>query len=178
MVFDNGRKFDSDKVWDYCAEVCDQMTFTAAARPQMIGQAKSTNKQILNGLKKRLDNTKGLWADELNTMVHSGNREEHNWGNPFLTCLWLRGMLPVEVAINTHWIINLLENLKNKALREALDLLPMVRGDVYLREEITKIRMARLYNHKVKGRTLRERDLVLWKNGGHQKGGNSSEAHT
>jgi len=67
------------------------MRFTAVARPQMIGQAESTNKQILNGLKKRLDNTKRLWADELNTMVHSGNREEHNWGNPFLARLRLRG---------------------------------------------------------------------------------------
>ncbi|KAJ8445917.1 hypothetical protein Cgig2_009846 [Carnegiea gigantea] len=53
------------------------------------------------------------------------------------------------------------EDLNDKALREAFDLLSMVRGDVYLREEIAKIKMAFFYNCKVKAIPLRKGDLVL-----------------
>jgi len=65
MVFNNGRQFDTDKLRDYCATYGMQTQFTAVARPQTNRQVESTNKQILNGSKKRLDAAKGLWADEL-----------------------------------------------------------------------------------------------------------------
>ena len=35
------------------------------AYPQGNGQAKATNKVIVNGLKKRLEGTKGMWPEEL-----------------------------------------------------------------------------------------------------------------
>jgi len=46
-----------------------QMKFMAIARPQTNGQAKSTNKEISNGLKKKLDAVKALWVDELLVML-------------------------------------------------------------------------------------------------------------
>ena len=61
MVFDNGWQFDIDKLRDYCADYGIQTRFTVIARPQTNGQVESANKQILNGLKKRLDTAKGLW---------------------------------------------------------------------------------------------------------------------
>ena len=64
-VFDNGRQFNTEKLRDYCASYGMQAWFTAVARPQTNGRVESANKQILNGLKKRLDAAKGLWADEL-----------------------------------------------------------------------------------------------------------------
>jgi len=39
------------------------MRFTAVAWPKTNEQFESTNKQILNNLKKSLDAAKGLWAD-------------------------------------------------------------------------------------------------------------------
>jgi len=39
------------------------MRFTAAAWPKTNEQFESTNKQILNNLKKSLDAAKGLWVD-------------------------------------------------------------------------------------------------------------------
>ena len=41
-------------------------------------------------------------------------------------------VLPVEVTIYTHRITTFHEDLNNKAIREALNSLPMVRGDAYL----------------------------------------------
>ena len=39
----------------------------------------------------------------------------------------------------------------------------MVKGGVYLKEEITKIWMAHFYNYKVKEGSLKEGDLILRK---------------
>jgi len=55
-------------------------------------------------------------------------------------------VLPVKLAIRTHRTTTFQIAQNNQALREALDLLPLVRGDANLREEITKARMARFYN--------------------------------
>ena len=63
IIFDNGRQFDTDKLRDYCANYGIQMRFTAAAWPKTNEQFESTNKQILNNLKKSLDAAKGLWVD-------------------------------------------------------------------------------------------------------------------
>jgi len=53
--------------------------------------------------------------------------------------------------------------LNNQALQKALNLLPMVRGDAYLYEEVAKARMTRFNNHKVKERPFTVGDLVLRK---------------
>ena len=39
--------------------------FSTLAYPQENGQAEATNKVIVFGLKKRLDDVKGKWVDEL-----------------------------------------------------------------------------------------------------------------
>jgi len=41
-------------------------------------------------------------------------------------------VLPVGVALHTHHLTTFQEQLNNAALREALDLLPSIRGDALL----------------------------------------------
>ena len=72
-------------------------------------------------------------------------------------------ILPVEVAIHTHRVATFQATRNNQALREALNLLPLVRGDTYLREEVVKAGMTRFYNRKVKECPLAVGDLVLRK---------------
>jgi len=55
-------------------------------------------------------------------------------------------VLPIEVAIHTHRVAAFQTTLNNQPLREALDLLPLVRGDAYVREEVAKAHMTRFYN--------------------------------
>jgi len=49
-------------------------------------------------------------------------------------------VLPVENAIYTHLLTTFKKDL-NKALTEVLDLLPLVRGNAHLQEEIATIKM-------------------------------------
>ena len=104
MIFDNGRQFDTDKLRDYCASYGIQMRDTAVTRPQTNGQVESTNKQILSGLKKRLDSAKGPWADELPAILWSiRTTEKRATGEtPFMLVYGSEAVLPIELAIRPH----------------------------------------------------------------------------
>jgi len=59
-------------------------------------------------------------------------------------------ILPVKVALYTYRLTMFREELNNIALRDALDLLPSVRGDALLREALYKFSIAHLHDRAVK----------------------------
>ena len=65
LIWDNGLQFDSKAFKRYCSELGIANRYSTLAYPQGNGQAEAINKTIVNGLKKRLDDAKGRWVDEL-----------------------------------------------------------------------------------------------------------------
>ena len=65
LVSDNGLQFDSKTFRRYCCELGITNRYSTPAYPQGNGQAKVVNRVIVIGLKKRLDDVKGKWVDEL-----------------------------------------------------------------------------------------------------------------
>ena len=65
LISDNGLQFDSKAFRRYCCELGIANKYSTPAYPQGNGQAKTVNKFIVNGLKKRLDDAKGRWVEEL-----------------------------------------------------------------------------------------------------------------
>ena len=65
FISDNGLQFDSKTFRRYCCELGITNRYSTPAYPQRNGQAEAVNKVIVNGLKKRLDNAKGRWVEEL-----------------------------------------------------------------------------------------------------------------
>ena len=59
LISDNGLQFDSKMFRKYCGELEITNRYSTPAYPQGNGQAEAVNKVRINGLKKRLDNTKG-----------------------------------------------------------------------------------------------------------------------
>ena len=49
----------------YCSELGITNRYSTPAYPQRNGQVEAMNKVILSGLKKRLDDAKGKWVEEL-----------------------------------------------------------------------------------------------------------------
>ena len=62
---DNGLQFDSRAFRKYCFNLGIKNRYSTPAYPQGNGQAETVNKVIVNGLKKRLDDAKGKWVEEL-----------------------------------------------------------------------------------------------------------------
>ena len=65
LISDNGLQFDSKSFRRYCCELGITNRYSTPAYPQRNGQVKAINKVIVNGLKKRLDDTKGRWVEGL-----------------------------------------------------------------------------------------------------------------
>ena len=65
LISDNGLQFDSKMFRKYCGELGITNRYSTPTYLQGNGQAKAMNKVILSGLKKRLDDAKGKWVEEL-----------------------------------------------------------------------------------------------------------------
>ena len=65
LISDNGLQFDSKAFCEFCRDLDIMNRYSTPTYPQSNGQAKAINKTILSGLKKRLDDAKGSWAEKL-----------------------------------------------------------------------------------------------------------------
>ena len=65
LISDNGLQFDSKAFRRYCYDLSIMNRYSTPAYPQENGQAEAVNKVIVSGSKKRLDDTKEKWVEEL-----------------------------------------------------------------------------------------------------------------
>ena len=65
LISDNGLQFNSKTFRSYCGELGITNRYSTPTYPQGNGQAEAVNKVIVNGLKKKLDDAKGKWVEEL-----------------------------------------------------------------------------------------------------------------
>ena len=65
LILDNGLQFDRKAFRKYCSDLGIKNRYSTSAYPQGNGQAEAFNKVIVNGLKKRLDDAKERWVEEL-----------------------------------------------------------------------------------------------------------------
>ena len=65
LISDNSLQFDSRAFRKYCSNLGIKNKYSTPAYPQGNEQAEAINKVIVNGLKKRLDDAKGRWVEEL-----------------------------------------------------------------------------------------------------------------
>ena len=65
LISNNGLQFDSKAFRRYCCELGITSRYSTPTYPQGNGQAEAVNKVIVNKLKKRLDDAKGRWVEEL-----------------------------------------------------------------------------------------------------------------
>ncbi|KAK1563196.1 hypothetical protein Q3G72_023904 [Acer saccharum] len=71
IVTDNGSQFISYGFKNFCDKYEIKLSFSTPRYPQANGQAESTNKTIVNTLKKRLEAEKGKWAEKLPEILWS-----------------------------------------------------------------------------------------------------------
>ena len=65
LISNNGLQFDSKTFRKYYSDMGIKNRYSTPAYPQGNGQAEAVNKIIVSGIKKRLDDAKGRWVEEL-----------------------------------------------------------------------------------------------------------------
>ena len=100
LIFDNGTQFDSEAFRRYCSELGIRNNYPTLAYPQGNEQAKATNKVILDGLKKRLDEAKGKWVDKLPHVLWSYRTSPRRLTGetPFSMTYGVQAVIPVETG--------------------------------------------------------------------------------
>ncbi|XP_072074369.1 uncharacterized protein [Arachis hypogaea] len=100
VISDNETQFTDKKFVEFLTGLGIKQKFSSVEHPQTNGQVEAANKVILLGLKKRLDNKKGVWADELVSVLWSyRTTEQSSTGEtPFRLTYGVDAMIPVEVG--------------------------------------------------------------------------------
>ncbi|XP_024009744.1 uncharacterized protein LOC112084676 [Eutrema salsugineum] len=127
IVTDNGPQFISDVFEDFCAKWRIRLNKSTPRYPQRNGQAEATNKTILDGIKKRLEDKKGLWADELDGVLWSHRTTPRRSTNktPFSLSHGMEALAPTEVSLPTIRRTMLTQDGKRnrRMMKDSLDML-------------------------------------------------------
>ncbi|RDY10120.1 Tf2-9, partial [Mucuna pruriens] len=165
IVSDNGTQFASKATAEFCQGLKIKQVFTSVEHPQSNGQAEATNKVILKGLRKRLEEAKGRWVEELHQVLWSYHTTPHSSTNetPFHLTFGTEAMIPVEIGEPSPKTALFKPSRNEEELRVNLDLIQEVREVAHIKEYAVKARAARKYNQRVIPRNFEAGDLVLKK---------------
>ncbi|KAK3006874.1 hypothetical protein RJ639_016719 [Escallonia herrerae] len=125
LITNNGKQFDNSNFRSFCKGLSISLRFTSVAHPQSNGQTENMNRSILQGLKRKLDDAKGAWVDELPKVLWAYGTTPYSvtGETPFLLCFGTEALLPVEVGLPTVRVLQFLEAKNEENLRGNLDLL-------------------------------------------------------
>ena len=165
IITNNGRQFDNTKFKKFCALFHIDHKLTSIDHPQANGEAKVTNRTILHGLKTRLNDAKGLWADKLNSILWAYRMTPRapTGETPFSLSYGSEVIILVETTLQSFWIDHFTELANSDQRRTNLDLLEETRVHAGLKMAIYRQRMVQHYNKRLKPRSFTMGDLVLHK---------------
>ena len=69
LVSDNGKQFNNNALRDFCSELSIKNHYSSPAHLQANGQVEVTNRSLLKIIKTRLEGAKGIWLDELPSVL-------------------------------------------------------------------------------------------------------------
>ncbi|KAK3014874.1 hypothetical protein RJ639_008263 [Escallonia herrerae] len=133
LVVDNGKQFDNSNFRTFCSNLSIDLRFTSVAHPQSNGQTENMNRGILQGLKKKLNEAKGAWVDELPKVLWAYRTTPHSvtGETPFSLCYGTTAMLPVEIGVPTIRALHFSELNNDVGLRANLDLVEEARTQAH-----------------------------------------------
>ena len=103
LISDNGLQFDSKSFRRYYCELGITNKYSTPAYPQGNGQAEAVNKVIMSGLKKRLDDAKGRWVEELPHILwtYQTTPRRSTGETPFSMSYGVEAIIPIETGFLT-----------------------------------------------------------------------------
>ncbi|XP_070049251.1 uncharacterized protein [Nicotiana tomentosiformis] len=162
---DNGPQFIGAKVTKFLEDLKIKRITSSPYHPSANGQAESTNKVIIQNLKKRLEAAKGKWPEELPGVLWAYRKmAKSSTGETLFSLVYgVEALIPVEVEEPTLRYFQANEGANNKEILVNLELLDERRELAYIRMATQKQRIERYYNQRTNLRYFKVGDLVLWK---------------
>ncbi|RVW75278.1 hypothetical protein CK203_055350 [Vitis vinifera] len=151
--------------WNFCSELNIRNLYSTPRYPQSNGQAKATNKTLITALKKRLEQAKGKWVEELPSVLwaYRTTPGRPTGNTPFALAYGMDAVIPIEIGLPTIRIKVGLRDDANVELGRNLDWADEVRETTSIRMADYQQRAVAHYNQKARPRSFKSRTLVLRK---------------
>ena len=132
------------------------------AHPQANGQVEVTNQSLLKIIKTQLEGAKGIWLDELPSVLwaYQTTARTPTGETPFRLAYGTEAVIPAEVGLTSYRVESYDEDKNKEAMCLQLDLVDKVRATVEQRLVHYQNLMAKHYNTKVKHRDFQVGDPV------------------
>ena len=101
LVSDNGKQFDNSAFKDFCSELGIKNHYSSPAHPQANGQVEVMNQTLLKINKTRLEGAKGIWPDELPSVLWA-YRTTPTRETPFRLTYGADAIIPAEVGLTSY----------------------------------------------------------------------------
>ena len=69
LILDNGKQFDNNSFRDFCLQLGTKNHYSSPAHPQTNKKVEVTNRSLLKIIKTRLEGAKGIWPEELPSIL-------------------------------------------------------------------------------------------------------------
>ena len=144
VISNNGTQFESRLFTGFCSDLGIKNFFFSPAYPQSNGQVEVSNKVILDGIKKRLEDAKGRWVKDLPSVMwtHRTTKRRSTKETLYALAYRVEAIIPLEIGLPTIRTTDFDVQINEDSLRKDLDLLEE-------RRDMTVIRLAS-YQQKIK----------------------------
>ncbi|KAL0454705.1 UNVERIFIED_CONTAM: hypothetical protein Slati_0809700 [Sesamum latifolium] len=126
-------------------------------------QVEVTNRILVQGIKRRQERVGGNWAEESTSVLwaYRTTPRGSTGESPFSLVYGTEAIIPAELGIPSHRVMNFSEECNENLLRENLDLIEELREKAFLRIQRYMNIMINSCNKRVKSRSFQVGDLVL-----------------
>ena len=130
LVSDNGKQFDNSTFKDFCSELGIKNHYSSPTHQQANGQVEVTNRTLLKIIKTRLEWVKGIWPDELPSVLWAYRTiaRTPTGETPFRLAYGADAVIPAEVGLTSYRVENYTEDKNEETMRLQLDLVDEARA--------------------------------------------------
>ena len=165
LISDNGLQFNSKMFKRYCGELRITNRYSTPTYPQGNEQAEAVNKVIVNGLKKRLDDAKGKWVEELPHVLWTYRTiPRKSMGKTLFSMTYgAKAVIPLETGLPMLRTSSFNPRDNDEKLTKSLDLIEEKKENAMVQLAYYQQKLKQGYDTNVKLRHLTPSGLVLRK---------------
>ena len=163
LISDIGLQFNSKSFKRYCCDLGITNRYSTPVYPQGNGQAEAVNKVIVNGFKKRLDDAKGKWVEELSCVLwtYLTTLRRSTGETPFSMTYGAEVIIPLETGFSTLRTSSFNSSDNNGLLEKSLDFIEEKKESVIIQLAYYQHKPKQGYDVNVKLRPLAPGDSML-----------------
>ena len=124
LVLDNRKQFGNDSFQDFCSQLGIKNHYSSPTHPQANGQVEVTNRLLLKIIKTRLEGAKGIWPEELPSVLwaYRTTARMPTGETPFRLTYRSEAVILAEVGLTSYRVHNHDESKNDEAIHLQLDL--------------------------------------------------------